>query len=247
MFFLDLPPMLHFDLCGYLSISDIKSLRLCCTLLRTNLGRRLSKLKLGRPRFYCKLLGSLRSRIDHAFHDCKFTLPSLQWSQECDVLYQVMNELTEALFMAQPYLLGTRFLRENLGFNVDWGGAHNGVQYVTNECDPRSAVVRVVANPEQTRGILFDLTCLGNVFGRDDEIGCVAMVGKTIRARGVGELPPNIPLINEVNKYSIHQRDGLHAFCLFRPMRDVRKFVYHHQLGPLEYGQAFRPGIFNMI
>ena len=182
-----------------------------------------------------------------AFQECNFVLPLLQWSPGCDVLHQAMNDLTDALVMARPYLLGTYLLQESMGFGVIWGSARNGIQYVNNRHDPTSAVIRVVANPEQTKGIMFDLTCLDQVFGTVDAIGCIAVVGKTLQAKGHGVPSPTVQLIDEISKYKMTERSELPGLLFHGPVRKIQQFVYDHQLGPLEYGQAFRPGIFNMI
>ena len=242
-----LPPEIHYDLCGYLSMEDIKSLRLCAAYLGKNLRRRLINLRLGRPKYYGCLIVSLRLAMNDAFQGCDFKLPHLQWTPGCDILHRAMDDLAEALVMARPYLLGTHLLHENMGFDVMCGSALKGIQYVTNRVDPKRAVIRVVANPEQTKGIMFDLTCLDHVFGDEDDVGRIAVVGKTLHATGYGVLPAAVRLIDEIVKYTMTQRSELPGFCFFGPMRKIKQFVYNHQLGPLEYGQAFRPGIFNMI
>ena len=246
--FVDLPPMWHFDLCAYLRFADIMALRLCCSVLRINIGSRLEKLRVGRPKYYQALVVHLRMELDRAFSNCGFTMPLLKWTPECDVLYQKMDELSEVLLMAQFYRLDTGLVQERLDFNVDWSSIYNGVQYITDADNPASAVLRVVANPAQDKGILFDLTMVSNIFGTDRDQGCVAMVAKTLHTKDEeGLLPVNIQLISEVNGYARFQWARSHAFHLHGTMERIRNFIYWHTLGPFDHGQSYRPGIFNLV
>ena len=248
MNFVDLPPMWHFDLCAYLKFSDIMALRLCCSILRRNVGHRLRKLRVGRPKYYDALVIRLRMELDIAFTNCSFTMPSLKWVPECDVLYQRMDELSQVLLMAQFYKLETSLVQERLDFNIDWNAVYSGVQYITDADNPTNAVIRVVVNPAQDKGILFDLTMVNNIFGNDRDMGCVAVVAKTLHTRNAeGLLPPNIQLIDGVNSYTRFQWATLHAFHLHGSMEKIREFIYWHTLGPFDNGQSYRPGIFNLV
>lgn len=247
MNFVDLPPMWHYDLCAYVSLVDIACLRLSCAALYRNIGGRLGRLQFGRPQYYDACIRGLREGMDEAFSRCGFTLPCLTWVPECDVLHQKMNELDQVLLEASHYTSGALLLQGQLDLKIDWEVGQMGVQYITEAEDPQNAVVRVVANPSYTKGILLDLTAITNSFGADEDLGYVSVVAKALCTSSDGRRSPIIQLIDEASKYTRFQWNAHHAFCLEGPMNRVREFVYWHRLGPLDCGQSYRPGIFNLI